>query len=260
MEDGQESLVIFFVLFVSFVVNSPENDTMSGPAAILREIHRLKRNIKDLQSEIERLPRLLKGQLAKVARQEDTSREAQDTIKHLKVKVHGDEVLLKQAQQQIAKHEKQLNEAGSKKEYDALKAEITAERKKCQELEDEILNGMMEIEERTARLPEAEKAVAQAKAEAAEYEKNAKVREANLTEQLAQAQKQLQEVEATLPEDVRPQYQRLAAARGEDALAAAQGRTCMACYTEITAQAATDLARGQFLLCKSCGRILYAQE
>jgi predicted nucleic acid-binding Zn-ribbon protein len=233
---------------------------MSGPADILREIHRLKRHVKDLQGELERLPRLFKGQLAKVARQEDTSREIHDLIKRLKVTGHEKEVELKQAQQLIAKHEKQLNEAGSKKEYDALKVEIAAERQKCQQLEDEILGGMMEIEERTAQVPLAEKAIAQAKAEAAEYEKNAKVREANLTEQLAQAQKQLQDVEATLPEDVRPQYQRLVAARGEDALGAAQGRICMACYTEITAQAATDLARGQFLLCKSCGRILYAQE
>src|SRR5437899_3098908 len=47
---------------------------MSGPADILREIHRLKRHVKDLQSELERLPRLLKGQLAKVSRQEDSSR------------------------------------------------------------------------------------------------------------------------------------------------------------------------------------------
>src|SRR5262249_221554 len=102
--------------------------------------------------------------------------------------------------------------------------------------------------------------IAQAKTESAEYERNARVREADLTEQLAQAQKQLQEVEATLPEDIRPQYQRLVAVRGEDALAQVQGRTCVACYTEITAQDATQLTGGQFLLCKNCGRILYAQE
>jgi predicted nucleic acid-binding Zn-ribbon protein len=233
---------------------------MSGPAAILREIHRLRRHAKDLQTEIERLPRLVKGQQAKVARQEDAVREAHEAIKRLKISGHAKEVSLKEAQQQIAKHEKQLNEAGSKKEYDALKAEIAAEKQKCQQLEDEILNGMMEMEERAAQVPEIEKTVAQAKKESAEHEQNARVREANLAELMAQTQKQLQEVEASLPDDVRPQYQRLVAARGEDALAAVQGRTCKACYTEITAQATTDLAREQFLLCKSCGRILYAQE
>ena len=94
----------------------------------------------------------------------------------------------------------------------------------------------------------------------AEYEQNAKVREASLTEQLAQAQKQLQEVEATLPEDVRPQYQRQVALRGEDALAPVQGRTCVACYTDITAQNFNELLMEQFVVCKSCGRILYLAD
>ena len=87
----------------------------------------------------------------------------QGGLSHVKVGVHEKEVSLKQAQQQITKHEKQLNEATSKKEYDALKVEIAAEKQRCQQLEDEILNGMMEMEERTAQLPEIEKAVTQAR-------------------------------------------------------------------------------------------------
>ena len=53
---------------------------------------------------------------------------------------HEQEVLLKAKQQQVVKHEKQLNEATAKKEYDALRAEIANEKKACQTLEDEILS------------------------------------------------------------------------------------------------------------------------
>jgi predicted nucleic acid-binding Zn-ribbon protein len=233
---------------------------MAGPATILREIHRLRKHARDLRAEIERGPRLLKGQQTRVTRQEELLKEGQENLKRLKVTFHDREVQLKQTLQQINKHEMQLNQAGSKKEYDALKSEIAADRQKCKELEDEILEAMGKIEEDTARLPEQEKAVKQARDEFADFEKSQQTRAASLKEQLAQTLQQVEEVEASLPQDVAPAYKRLVAARDEDALAAVQNRTCMACYTEITAQAYNDLMLSQFVLCKSCGRALYLPE
>src|SRR5205807_1925742 len=103
--------------------------TMPGPAAILREIHRLRRHAEDLQKRIEQGPRLLRAQQANVSKQEEALRLAQDEIKKLKVTMHDKEVSLKTKNQNIVKHEKQLNQATSKKEYDALKSEIEHDRK-----------------------------------------------------------------------------------------------------------------------------------
>ena len=233
---------------------------MAGPATILRDIHRLRRHAKDLQSEIERGPRLLKAHQAKITKQEEAVREAHEMLKRFKLTSHEKEGQLKATLQQISKHEMQLNQAGSKKEYDALKSEIAADKKKCQELEDEILGYMGEIEQRTAQLPELDKAVQQAKSEYADFEKNAREHASSLTEQLNQAVGAIKDVESTLPADVRPQYDRLVAARGEDAMAPVEHRTCMACYTEITAQSHNDLMLSQFVLCKNCGRALYLPE
>ena len=233
---------------------------MAGPAAILKDLHRLRRFTKDLRTEVERLPRLLKAQQNRVLQQEEALKEAQEYLKKLKVKVHEKEGDLRATHQQITKHQKQLNEAASKKEYDALQAEIAADRKKCQQLEDEILGGMAEIDERTAQEPELQQALQRTREECAQFEKDSKARAADLTEQLRQAQQQLKDVEATLPGDVRPQYERLVGHGGEDAMAAVQGRSCAACYTEITGQMYNDLLIGQFVLCKSCGRILYLPE
>ena len=233
---------------------------MSGPAKIFREIHRLRKHAKDLQTEIDRIPVQLKARQNRITQQEAGGKEAQDHLKHLKVQCHEREVLLKQTQQQVVKHEKQLQEAGSKKEYDALKSEIQREQDHCKQIEDEILATMMEIEERTAALPEAEKAAKQAKLDYAEYEKNTEVRKTSLMELLTQALQSLKEVEATLPEELEVQYRRMVTARNEDALAPVQGRTCVACYTEITAQAQNDLLSGRLAVCKACGRILYLPE
>src|SRR5262249_7899891 len=154
----------------------------TAPAVLLRDLHRLRRHAKDLQDQIERGPKLLKAHEAKVARQEELLREAQDQLKKLKVAVLEKEGLLKTTHQQITKHTKQLNKAAGKKEYDALQAEIAADRKKAQQLEDEALEGMSEIEEKTARLPEYEQAIRKAKEEYAQLEREAKGRQDELAE------------------------------------------------------------------------------
>jgi len=230
---------------------------MAGPATILREIHRLRKNAADLQNEIERMPRMLKAQQARIVRQEEALREAHEVLKKAKLAGHEKESELKAAQQLMAKHEKQLSESTSKKEYDALKVEIADDKKKCQTIEDKILESMVAVEEKSAQIPVAEKAVAQAKVEYAEHEKISQKRLADLRDQLGKTHHSIKEVEHSLPPDVLPAYERLVGARGEDALAVVQNRTCMACYTEITAQAYNDLMLSQFVLCKSCGRVLY---
>jgi predicted nucleic acid-binding Zn-ribbon protein len=233
---------------------------MPGLTDLFREIHRLRRFGHDLREQLERVPRQLKAQQAKVARQEELLRQGQEALKHLKVTTHEKEVSLRSAHQQIAKHERQLNEAASKKEYDALKAEIAADREKCQRLEDEILQAMTDTDERTAALPALEQNVRQAKEEYTRAEQGAGERVASLQAQLAEAQAQLAAAETQIPADGRTQYDRVVNALGADALAAVTNRNCSACYTGITAQNYNDLLIGNLVLCKSCGRILYLPE
>ncbi len=233
---------------------------MPGPAVILREIHRLRRFAKDLQTQIEQAPRTLKAQQGRVSRQEEILHQAQDGLKRLKVTIHEKEVSLRTALQQITKYQKQQNEAGSKKEYDALQHEIDGTKKKVSQLEDEILDAMGQNEEQTAQLPALEKTLKQVREEVAQFERDSGSRQAGYVEQLQQAEKQIAETEETLPPEIRLVYNRLLTAKGPDALSAVNGRTCMACYTEITAQNYNDVAQGNFVLCKSCGRILYLPE
>jgi predicted nucleic acid-binding Zn-ribbon protein len=230
---------------------------MSGAATILREIHRLRRHARELDERVKQGPLQLRAQQGNVTRKEEAQRQGQEEIKKLKVSLHEQEVSLKTRNQQIGKHEKQLNQAASKKEYDALKLEIETDRKEVARLEDAILDAMGEIEDKTARLPELEKAVQQAKVDLAAYERDSAGRLAALAEERTRVLQQLAEVEGTVPQEVREPYERLTKVRGEDALAAVLDRTCSACYTEITQQGYNELLAERFVLCKSCGRILY---
>jgi uncharacterized protein len=233
---------------------------MAATADLIRELHRLHRHIRDLKTEIDNAPKMLKTQQGKLTRAETSLHDVQDAIKHLKVKAHEQEVTLKATHQLIAKHEKQRNEAGDKKQYDALQTEITQERKNCATLEDEILTLMGQIEEKTTGIPALDKAVQQAKSDVANFEKNSQERVARLTIDLQDAQAKLAEAEKNIPADLRTNYDRLVQAHGADALAAVKDKTCTSCYKTITLQQQRDLEGGSLVVCKSCGRALYLQS
>jgi len=160
----------------------------------------------------------------------------------------------------VEKHEKQLNEATSRKEYDTLRVEIESDKKVCSKIEDQILDVMAEIETRTVQIPEYEKAIKKAKEDTARVISDIQTRRNEFTDRLNEALKSIHEVQASLPDDVRALYDRLVAAKGESAMASVVGRTCSACYTEITAQNENDLRQERLVLCKNCGRILYLAE
>jgi predicted nucleic acid-binding Zn-ribbon protein len=235
-------------------------ETTAGPARILRELHRLRRHAKNLQTEIERLPRQLKVAQGKVTRQEETIKQAQDGLKKLKVSVKGKEDALKAAHEQATKYKRQRDTVADKKEYDALSAELTTTQTRCQQLEDEILTGLAETDERAAQIPELEKALKQAQHEVANFDQISKGRQTELQGELDKTLADIKRVDAMVPTDFKPLYDRQVNARGEDALAQVVERTCQACYTGITAQQFNELSQEQFVLCKNCGRILYLPE
>lgn len=192
---------------------------MSGPASLFREIHRLRRFARDLQEHIERHPRLLKIQQAKVARQEDAQRDNQEAIKKLKLSIGDKELSLKTANGQIAKYLKAMDTASNMKEMEALRSQMATAQGKVKELEEAILTEMGEIDERTAKLPGMEKAVRQAREEYAKFEKAQGEKHADHQLQLKQTLDQLAQVEKQLPEQVRGQYERTIASMGADGLA-----------------------------------------
>ena len=233
---------------------------MSVPGPILREIHRLRRSIKELESAIENGPRQLKAQQNKIAKDEDAVKHAHDVLKQHKVKIHDKEVSIKATQTEIQKYEKQLGEISTKKEYDALRSEISTARERIRKIEDEILELMVETDEKAKLVPEAEKGVKKAKDDLAQYERDLQERLKRYAEEKAKAILDLKQVEATLPDEIKAMYDRLVAGKGEESIAGVEGQTCSACYTDVTAQMFNELKRGAFVMCKSCGRMLYAAE
>jgi predicted nucleic acid-binding Zn-ribbon protein len=231
---------------------------MAGPGPVLREAHRLRQHIQGLEARIAQAPRQLQIQKAKLQSAENNLKQAQDEIKQLKVKTHDREGTVKAAFVQIAKWEKQREGVENKKEFEALNHEIADAQGRIKALEDEIFELMTLTEEKAAQLPATEAITKQVRADVAQFEKEYDDRLAKFEAERAAAAAELANIDAQIPEDLVPMYQKVIKGRGADALARIEGRVCTVCNTELTPQNASEVKRGMFVLCKSCGRIMYA--
>src|SRR5215213_3011539 len=225
---------------------------------LLRELHRLRKLIRDAQAEIDRGPRVLKAHQAKLAAQEKAVADAKEALKHRKADVLTGESQIKSLHQSLNKHEKQLDGLTGPKEIEAKQHDIANTRELIAKQEDDLLAAMTDVEDRAARIPELEAGLNKAKADFQQYQKEAADRIARLKEEVTAATTALAAQETTFPPAVRGQYDRLVKAHGADALAPLEGQSCSHCRVGIIIQMYSDLQRGtEIIFCRNCGRALY---
>jgi predicted nucleic acid-binding Zn-ribbon protein len=225
---------------------------------LLREIHRLRKLIRDAKDEVDRAPRVLKAHQAKLAAQEKALAGAKDDLKKRKAGILTGEAQIKSLNQTLARHERQLNDLTTPRDVEAKQHDIANTKKLIGDTEDELLTAMTDVDERVARMPELEAAVAKAKADFVAFEKDSAERVNRMKEAVAAATTALIAEETKIPASIRSQYDRLVKAHGPDALAAVENQSCSHCRVGITAQNYADLMKGtEFICCRNCGRGLY---
>jgi len=230
---------------------------MPSLSALLSQIHRLRKHIRDSQTEIERGPRVLKSRRGIADTQEAAYKAAVDGLRAAKVGIHEREVSLKSAFVRLSKYEKQLGEAKSPRESEGKQAEIKTTRDEIARLEEEILMGMIDAEEKTAALPEKEAEIAKYRAAFLEWQKDAAERIERIRAEVTSATAELTTVELEIPDLIRPNLARLVKSYGPDGFAHVQDSSCGHCRTAIANVAKSQLAANEFVCCSSCGRALY---
>jgi uncharacterized protein len=234
---------------------------MASPIPILlKELHRLRRHLRELQTEIDLGPRVMKIQQQNLENERQAQINAHETIKQLKLKQKDDEGTLKSTELRLAKLQADLNMAGSKKEFDAKTSEIEQALAKKGELEDAILTTIGDIEQRTADLPRVDQKWIEAQAQFEQFKIDARERLDRLLEDQKATQAVLVATEKEMPPEIKGTYERLIKTYGPDGLAGVLVRSCQQCRTAITEEQRNKLINGAFVTCPNCGRGLYLME
>jgi len=159
---------------------------------------------------------------------------------------------------ELSKHKTQLMAVKTNKEYQAMLREIEGGERGIEAKEDQILEGMMAIEER-------EKVVQEAQAEYKKEETEILSKQSKLEGFAAQAeseivdlQKKRGQLEGAMPEELTQQYQKIASVRNGVALVEAKDQSCQGCHVKLRPQLFTEIITNQNIItCENCNRFLY---
>jgi predicted nucleic acid-binding Zn-ribbon protein len=232
---------------------------MSVTADVLRELHRIQRQLADVRERTARGPKQVQAHQLNVNRLIDESRLQADA-KAAKLSLDQKQLLLRAGEGKIDELNRKLNAATSNREYQALRDQIAADKMANSVLEDEILDVLSKLDDFKVAVAQEDQNVGKAKDELAKLQESVRSRGEQLLAELHRLEADLKQVEGRLPQDLKQVYDRIVKSKGADAMAAVEGESCGGCFQHVTPNVMNQLYMSVAVQCHSCGRLLYLPE
>ncbi len=158
----------------------------------------------------------------------------------------------------LSKFRTQLMEVKTNREYQAMLHEIEGTGKEIEEKEDQILEGMMAIEERQELARQAKEVFQREETEVSEKRSQLERSATQAESEIAELQKRRRQLEGEIPEGLNQQFQRIASVRNGVALAEAKDQSCQACHVKLRPQHFSEVKTNlKIMTCENCNRFLY---
>lgn len=225
---------------------------------LLATIHRLLRQQADLKERLEAGPRQVRIAEKNEANFGASVEQAKQKVIDAKMAADEKQLHLGEREAKVEDLKSRLNTCDSNKEYQLLKDRIAADTEANGVLDDEIFELLERIDELEGDLKTAEEVHNKAKAETANVNQRVAESTDKLNGELQEIQSELSQTEKRLGGEVAIEYRRLVNAKGEDALAKTDGRTCGNCYHTFTVQTLSELKMRKAVFCKACGALMYS--
>jgi predicted nucleic acid-binding Zn-ribbon protein len=226
----------------------------------LRTLHRIHRQLADLDDQLAAGPRQLAARTKAVELAEGRKATAQDDVKKAKMAADQKQLQLRSSEAKTRDLEGKLNTCKTNREYQTLQEQIAADRMAMRVLEDEILEALERIDALKPVVPAAEVEVNAAKKLLADARTTVAAETGRLSAELARVRTELEAVEKDLAAEIREKYVRVVKHKGADGMAPVEGQSCGGCFQQITGNMMSDLMLGRPAVCRSCGRLLYLPE
>jgi len=226
----------------------------------LRTLHRIHRQLADLQDRLQRGPKQIRVAEANVKKCEGELAAAKDAFKQAKMGSDDKQLQLRQREAKLKDFEAKLFAAQSNREYQLLKDQIAADKQANSVLADEILEALDKLDGLQAAIKTAEGNLGKIKDEHGKARQRVEQQQQGLETELARVTGELRAAEDLLDGDFKPNYERLSRSMGAEALAPVEGECCGGCSQTLTPQTINALRLDKPVFCKSCGRLLYIPE
>jgi predicted nucleic acid-binding Zn-ribbon protein len=227
---------------------------------VLRTLHRIHRQLADLNERLDRGPKQVRATEANVKHREEELERIRETVKTMRKEADQKQLQLKANEAKIKDLKGKLNAATSNREYQILKDQIAADQMANSVLEDEIIEALDQIDQVQPKTAEAQNALNAAREKAQQVHAEVEKQEPLLRADVERLQAELKQAEDALPPLVRDVYQRSVRQRGEDALAVIDDGCCGGCHQQVPLNVQAEVRLSHPMFCRSCGRLLYLPE
>lgn len=195
-----------------------------------------------------------------MAAAQNALQQAKDGAKQSRIAVDQQQLQLKSREMRVQDLQIKLNQAQNNREYQAIREQIAADEQANSVLADEILEALEALDLKHVEIKRLQEELTKKEADQQALEKQVVARQEVLNADLQRAQAELAEAEAQLPPDVKREYLRIVAGRGEEALAPVDGECCGGCFQTLSPQVMNRLHLRQLVPCPACGALLYLGE
>ena len=233
---------------------------MELPKDALCTLHRIHRQLSELRSRLARGPKQIAAGDANMSNLSAALDQAKESLQRLRMAADEKELQLKEREGRIGDIKVKMNAASSNREYQAFVEQIAADEQANSVLSDEILELFEKVTEQEASVGQAEANLQLGRDELTKIRARVDGERDKLESEISRLSGSLQAAESQLPSDIRGDYDRIVKARGDDGMAGLDGEYCGGCFQQVTQQTLNELRLSRFVLCKSCGRILYLPE
>lgn len=233
---------------------------MTVSAEILRKLHRIHQQRSDLLDRLARGPKQITARKASVKSLEEEVVLAKERLQKTRLAANEKQRQLAEREARVTDLNGKLNTANSNKEYQSLKEQIAADEQANSVLSDEILELLEKIDTIEADVKHNQQGVVTATEELQNTTARVAREKEMLENELARVSDQLGSVEAQLSGDFKGEYERLAKARGAEALAPIDENCCGGCNTTLSPQVINNVVMNKPVFCGSCGSLLYLPE
>ena len=231
----------------------------------LRAIYNLHNRFNEIHQTLTKAPRILNLHHQRVDAQQKTLDDASALVLEQKKLAAVKQGQLDDGEAKIKKRESQLMECKSNDEYKALQQDIKASQMAMSVLSDEILEVLEKIETLEANEAKEKDALQKVQTEFEKFKADMEEKRPALEERRDEILAKLKEAEKDLPAEFRELYNRMShntfARDGQyDVLAPLKNGFCGRCNTIQVKNLISQVYVGEFCVCSSCGRILFAPE
>lgn len=227
---------------------------------LLRTLHRIHQQKADLEGQRRRGPLQCNALQATIDEAQAQLDAVTEKLKKTRLMSDDKHLQLQSREAHVANLQLKLNTAATNKEFQLLKDQIAADQQANAVQNDEIFEVLERIDVLESELTAARVTLAETKATAKKRQAEIEGRMAIVDDEINRINEQLVATETKIPAQVKADYDRIVAARGEEALAPIEQESCGNCYQTLTTQLMNQVVLSKLVHCPNCNSFLYQAE